>query len=103
MNANIPNSTRKAVYRRDGYRCALCDDTRGIQIHHIVHRSQGGSDEAMNLITLCWRCHAAVHGTRLPDRPGLDEVDYEQAMVEYISDLYAEMGIVWCPWEKLPF
>lgn len=55
LSASIPNETRKAVYARDGYRCALCDDTHGLQIHHIVHRSVGGNDTPCNLITLCWR------------------------------------------------
>ena len=41
--ANIPAATRRAVYRRDGYRCALCDDVRGLQIHHAMPRSVGGS------------------------------------------------------------
>ena len=63
LSASIPNETRKAVYARDGYRCALCDDVRGLQIHHIVHRSAGGNDTPHNLITLCWRCHAEAHGT----------------------------------------
>ena len=63
LSAHISNQTRKAVYRRDGYRCALCDDTRGLQVHHVVRRSQGGTDYAHNLITLCWKCHAAAHGT----------------------------------------
>ena len=66
LSAKITNETRKAVYRRDGFRCALCDDTRGLQIHHVVRRSQGGTDFPHNLITLCWRCHAAAHGTVLP-------------------------------------
>ena len=52
--ANIPAATRRAVYRRDGYRCALCDDVRGLQIHHAMPRSVGGSDDEMNLVTLCW-------------------------------------------------
>ena len=60
--ANIPAATRRAVYRRDGYRCALCDDVRGLQIHHAMPRSVGGSDDEMNLVTLCWRCHAEAHG-----------------------------------------
>ena len=68
LSASIPNETRKAVYARDGYRCALCDDTHGLQIHHIVHRSCGGNDTPCNLITLCWRCHAEAHGTFLPER-----------------------------------
>ena len=66
--ANIPAATRRAVYRRDGYRCALCDDVRGLQIHHAMPRSVGGSDDEMNLVTLCWRCHAEAHGTFLPER-----------------------------------
>ena len=33
ISANIPNSVRKAVYKRDGYMCALCGDTRQLQIH----------------------------------------------------------------------
>ena len=38
ISANIPTSTRKAIYRRDGYRCALCDSTQYLQIHHIIPR-----------------------------------------------------------------
>ena len=53
ISANIPNSVRKAIYKRDGYRCALCDSNRGLQIHHVMKRSQGGSDSPHNLITLC--------------------------------------------------
>ena len=97
---DLSKLTRLQVYIRDGFRCALCDDTRGIQIHHVIHRSQGGSNAPMNLITLCWRCHAAVHGTKLPDRPSFTEMDYEQAMVEYLADLYAEAGEIWNPWAK---
>lgn len=42
ISANIPKNIRRAVYRRDGFRCALCDSNRGLQIHHVIHRSQGG-------------------------------------------------------------
>ena len=30
-------------------------------IHHLLPRSAGGSDEPSNLITLCDGCHAAYH------------------------------------------
>lgn len=109
-NANIPNETRKAVYARDGYRCALCDDVRGLQLHHVVRRSAGGTDDPANLITLCWRCHAEAHGTWIAERHAplpksldagarwairqllLDE--YEQLCTEYVSDLYARRGVM---------
>ena len=113
LSASIPNETRKEVYRRDGFRCALCDDVRGLQIHHIVHRSVGGNDTPCNLITLCWRCHAEAHGTLIPERhtfvPQTPEQkwaawrslidDYEQLCVEYVSDYYAERGEEWWPYK----
>ena len=103
ISANIPNKTRKAVYRRDGYQCALCSDIRGLQIHHVVPRSEGGSDDAQNLITLCWRCHAGAHGSNVRGNEGFDEGAFALACVEYVADLYAEQGIIWYPYETLPF
>ena len=103
LSANLDNKTRKTVYRRDGFRCALCESTAGIQVHHIVHRSQGGTNHPHNLITLCWKCHAVAHGTAIPDYPDYVDADYiEQSAVEYLSDLYAEEGEVWCPWSRPP-
>ena len=60
ISASIPNQTRKAVYRRDGYRCALCDSTKGLQVHHAIPRSQGGNNTEHNLITLCATCHLSL-------------------------------------------
>ena len=33
-NMKLTNAQRKAIYRRDGYQCALCGSTRYLQIHH---------------------------------------------------------------------
>lgn len=96
----IPIAVRRAVYARDGYRCALCDDTRRLQIHHVVKRSLGGSDFPENLITLCWRCHAVAHGQRFDEYPAHIDADWmEQACVEYLSDYYAEQGEPWYPFK----
>ena len=91
ISASIPNETRKAVYRRDGFACALCGDTRRLQIHHVIPRSEGGSDDPMNLICLCMWCHADAHGHSLRDpKPDWITPEWiEQACVEYVSDLYA--------------
>ena len=100
ISAKISNQIRKSVYRRDGYRCALCDSTEGLQIHHVVLRSQGGTDYPQNLITLCWKCHAVAHGVRMPEYGGMEPAEICQACVEYVADYYADMGEVWNPWEK---
>lgn len=95
ISASIDRQTRKAVYARDHYRCALCDSPKYLQIHHAIPRSRGGNrTDPMNLITLCSLCHANAHGDLL----GSDEwtqADVEQACVEYLADLYAPN---WWPW-----
>lgn len=57
-------NTRAMVLNRDGYKCQYCKgkhkDSK-LEVHHIIFRSQGGSDEADNLITLCHTCHKALH------------------------------------------
>ena len=97
MDANITNETRKKVYRRDGWRCALCDSTRYIQIHHAVPRGQGGPDTEQNLITLCSDCHALAHGLDLRGL-GASQEDVQQSIIEYLADRYAEDGVIWNPW-----
>ena len=100
ISANVSMQTRREVYRRDGYRCALCDNDRYIQIHHVIPRGQGGpKDNPENMITLCSDCHALAHGINLRD-VDMNDGMMEQAIVEYMADLYAEQGHVWNPWGK---
>lgn len=103
LSANISTTTRKRVYRRDGYRCALCDSTKYLQIHHVVPRGQGGPvDNEQNLITLCADCHALAHGVNLRDLVDFADPERQvnQAIIEYLADLYADEGIIWNPWGK---
>ena len=100
ISAKIDNKTRKAVYRRDGFRCALCDNIRGLQIHHAVLRSQGGTNHAHNLITLCWKCHAVAHGTIMPEWQEMQPCEVAQACLEYVADYYTDLGYIWNPWEE---
>ena len=56
------SSRREAVLHRDNYTCQCCGKkhTR-LEVHHIIFRSQGGTDDEKNLITLCKVCHDAIH------------------------------------------
>ncbi len=49
------------VLERDGWKCQCCGSRMNLQIHHLVRRSQLGSDEANNLMTLCACCHHRLH------------------------------------------
>ena len=88
ISANIPRETRRQAYARDGYRCALCDSTQTIQIHHVIYRSRGGSNNLHNLITLCSWCHSLAHGYPLSETD-ITREDIEQECVEYLADYYA--------------
>ena len=60
---DIPPRTVRAVWHRDGGRCRVdgCRSSRGLEIHHIIHRADGGSHDASNLILACSACHLAHH------------------------------------------
>lgn len=94
ISAKIPNRLRKKVYARDGYRCALCDSGKYIQIHHCIPRGKGGKNTEQNLITLCSDCHAMAHGAG-NDFFDMDESQISIAIVEYLADYYAGD---WHPW-----
>ena len=57
-------NTKAFVLNRDSYTCQYCKgktkDSK-LEVHHIVFRRNGGSDEAENLITLCKTCHDKLH------------------------------------------
>ena len=47
--------------------CEVCGksgrvDRGGFDLHHIIFRSHGGSDEVENICCLCRKCHDAAHG-----------------------------------------
>lgn len=59
-------SRREAILHRDNYTCQICGKkhTR-LEVHHIVYRSNGGTNDETNLITLCEECHADVHNGKI--------------------------------------
>ncbi len=89
MTANVSKTMRKAIYKRDGYRCAVCDSADGLQIHHVVPRGKGGRSDKYNLITLCWRCHSMAHGFNPhTEWEGWSVEEMELNCIEYLADLY---------------
>ncbi len=67
-NPELDRAFRNAVIdvkARSHGRCeANCADEctgRGEHRHHVILRSQGGPDEAWNLLNVCHRCHDWIH------------------------------------------
>ena len=63
LNYGFAN-TKAKVLNRDNYTCQCCKGKKKsnrLEVHHIIFRSNGGSDEEDNLITLCDTCHTNLH------------------------------------------
>jgi hypothetical protein len=50
-----PRRKSHAIPSRDGWRCVApgCTSRRRLEVHHVIYRSNGGSDDDDNRITLC--------------------------------------------------
>jgi hypothetical protein len=62
------SNTKAYVLDRDNYRCQnkkCTSKCKKLEVHHIIFRSNNGSDEASNLITLCKACHDDLHDEKL--------------------------------------
>ena len=56
------SSRRSAILHRDNYTCQCCGKKNcRLEVHHIKFKSNGGTDDEENLITLCEDCHKGVH------------------------------------------
>lgn len=59
-------NTKAYVLNRDNYFCQNCKSkNKRLEVHHIQFRSENGSDDQENLITLCKECHDAIHNNSL--------------------------------------
>jgi len=55
-------NTKEFVLYRDNHTCQICGSkNKKLQVHHIIPRSKGGTNEPKNLTTLCVVCHDKVH------------------------------------------
>ena len=73
---DVPPSVVRFVWRRDGGRCQTpgCRSARGLEIHHIVHRADGGMHDPSNLRLQCSACHLALHRETLAITGARDEL-----------------------------
>ncbi len=77
---DISPATRRKVLHRDQGRCRVpgCHAHRNLDIHHILHVLNGGTNDLLNLLTLCEAHHLAHHaGTLVIERAG-EEVTFRR-------------------------
>ena len=100
---DVTPATRKFVFARDKHRCRVpgCRSARNIEVHHIVHREDGGSHEPSNLVCMCSGHHDAHHNGALIIRGTaealevirLDEEPVETFHVENADQKLSEVAV----------
>jgi hypothetical protein len=65
--SDIPEELVDKMMVKCGRRCCICRRFRPtkLQVHHIIERAKGGSNDEDNLIVSCMTCHSDVH-TKVP-------------------------------------
>lgn len=66
-------NTKAYILTRDSYTCQNCKGKtkdEKLEVHHIIFRRNGGSDEHDNLITLCKTCHDKLHDGKVTLKGG---------------------------------
>lgn len=75
-----PVGYRDHALKRDKC-CLRCGTDKRLTVHHIVHRSLGGTNNPVNLQTLCSDCHEFVHNElRLPSGTPFKHVSAEEEL-----------------------
>jgi len=67
----VSDAMRKRVLARDGSCCRWCGRRDQLALHHVEYRSEGGTNAATNLVTLCLDHHAEVHTSKRRWQPVL--------------------------------
>ena len=60
MNYKQKYLSFKGYGEQDFIPCEVCG-ARAVDVHHILFRSHGGTDEVENIILLCRNCHNKAH------------------------------------------
>ncbi len=87
---------RAMILNRDNYTCQCCKgkhkDSK-LEVHHIIFKSDGGSDDAENLVTLCHTCHKKLHEGKIsPDFKGIHKGNLKFA---------SQMNVIRSQWLKM--
>ena len=85
-----------SILHRDNYTCQCCGKKNcRLEVHHIKFRSNGGTDDEENLITLCEDCHKKIHKgeivlDRKPKKMNLKHVTHMSIIRSWLLKKYPD-------------
>jgi 5-methylcytosine-specific restriction endonuclease McrA len=66
---DLSKDDKLEIIRLDGYSCRFCNRRNALHVHHVIYRSEGGSNDQSNLITLCYEHHDLIHSNKKRYQP----------------------------------
>ena len=76
---DLPKRTIRKILHRAKAKCCLCEWNEGIcDIHHVIWKKNGGSNNADNLIVVCPNCHSIIHASK-------EINNFKQYDIEYLK------------------
>lgn len=90
LNSILDCSKRTAVkiIKRSGLGCAICGwNESTCDIHHIICKKDGGSNDNDNLIIVCPNCHRIIHTTSKYNREFLKQRSIKETFANW-KDFY---------------
>lgn len=78
----VSKVTKRKVSEAWENKCACCCSIDILEFHHIIPKTEGGTDEYDNLILVCACCHAAIHNRKYTPHSNQanTSIDYELAI-----------------------
>lgn len=98
--SQLQEDTRQTVLERDGRRCQFCGVTeeqhkdekgRSLDIHHIIPRRAGGSDDTKNLISVCVGCHRTLEATQANALERIKKNEFDKGNGDEIETIKEEL------------
>ena len=83
-------NTKAFILNRDKHTCQKCNKGKSgikLHVHHIVFKTNGGTDAPTNLVTLCACCHAKVHTHKSPENESLKLQKKAQKQTKHATEI----------------
>lgn len=84
LNSEKWDSLKKLALERADYKCELCDATYKA-VHHVKYPKKYKNDHIDNLLVVCGKCHAKLHGIREIDNNIDNNVNNDNSFSETVK------------------
>lgn len=83
---------RRCVKKRPKIKCEICglEQPEILHKHHIVPKSEGGSNSEYNLAVLCPNCHYSVHAGKIRIIGRFDSTEGNIIIYEELTNKYTD-------------